>query len=66
MYANWGNIMAQREHVKDIQREVAMNQLADQALGREPRRRSRNRPPLPAIAYAFLIFTHAIARVLHA
>ncbi len=65
MYANWGSIMAQREHVKDIQREAAMRALADEALGRKPRSRIYNRPPLAALAYAVLLFSHAIGRVLH-
>ncbi len=63
MYPNWGSIMAQREHVRDIQREAAMRQLADEALGRTPRDRSFPRPPLAALAYAVLLFLHAIGKI---
>ncbi len=64
MYANWGNIIEQREHVKDIQRAAAMHRLADQARGDKPRGRSYHRPPLAALAYGLLLSLHAVSKVL--
>ncbi len=64
MYANWGNIMAQQEHVKDIQRAVAQQRLADEAHGAKPRGPSYRRPPLAAIAYGLLLSLHAVSKVL--
>lgn len=64
MYTNWGNVLEQEEHVKDIQREVAERRLADEALGNKPRGRSYHRAPLAAIAYGLLLSVHAVSKVL--
>ena len=59
---NWANVMVHEEHLKDIRREVAHDQLAARARGK-PTRRGNG---LAAWAlYLLLIGVYGIGKTLH-
>ncbi len=59
---NWANVMVHEEHLKDIRREVARDQLAARARGKPTR---RGNGLLAWVVYMFLISGYVMGKTLH-